>query len=94
MDFLGKTPMSAEDQNKPHIVVAVVGWVLLITFFGGGLLLFINLFVPFLPEEVFPIIALSVLALLVVGWIAGTCVQAVSNLRCVTTDKSTIPAMN
>ena len=73
-----------EDDKKPHPTVTFLFVMFLIAFFGGGLLLFINLFVPFLSETAFAIIALSVGAMFMVLLVVGKCVQAITALRHVT----------
>ena len=73
--------MNMENDNKPHPIVAVLFVVFLVTFFGGGCALFINLFVPFLPEAAFAIIALIIGAMLLVLLAVGTCVQVITALR-------------
>jgi hypothetical protein len=70
-----------EDDKRPHPIIAVVFVLFLTAFFGGGLLLFVNLFVPFLPEAAFAIIALSVGGMLLVLLVVGKCVQVVTALR-------------
>ena len=70
-----------EDDKNPHPILAFLFAVFLIAFFGGGLLLFINLLVPFLPEAAFSIIALSVGAMFVVLVVVGKCVQVITALR-------------
>ena len=52
-----------EEQKRPHPIVLALFVAFLVAFFGGGLLLFVNLFVRFLPEAAFAIIALIVAAL-------------------------------
>lgn len=69
------------DPRKPHPLTRLVLAALLVTFFGGGLLLFVNLFVPFLNEGAQAIIGGVVLVELVVGAVVGKCMQAVSTLR-------------
>ena len=69
------------DKTKPHPLTRLMLATLLVTFFGGGLLVFVNLFVPCLNERAHAIISGVVLAELVVGAVAGKCMQAVSALR-------------
>ncbi len=70
-----------EDGKRPHPIIAVGFVLFLIAFFGGGLLLFVNLFVPFLPEAAFAVIALGVGGMLLVLLVVGKCVQVVTALR-------------
>jgi hypothetical protein len=67
--------------QRPHPVVTGLFLLFLITFFGGGLLLFVNLFVKFLPEGVFAIIGLCIGVEFVVLAIAGKCFSVVSEMR-------------
>ncbi len=69
------------DTQKPHLAVVVVFWVFLLTFFGGGLAVFINLFVPFLTEAAYAIIAISLFAELLILLVVGKSVQIISSLR-------------
>ncbi len=69
------------DSNKPHPLVRVLLAVILMTFFGGGLALFLNLFIPFLSEGAFAIIALIIMAELLALFVVGKCVQVISALR-------------
>ena len=73
--------MNDNHTPKPHPIVTVLFFAFLLTFFGGGLLLFINLFVPFLPEAAFAIVALVVGAMFLVLLIVGKCVQVITALR-------------
>jgi hypothetical protein len=68
-------------QNRPHRVIRVFLAVFLITFFGAGLALFVNLFIPFLNEGAFALIALLVMAEFLVMFIVGKSIQVVSALR-------------
>jgi len=70
-----------DDRRKPPLAVRILILIILMTFFGGGLALFVNLFVPFLNEAAFAILALIIMAEFVVGIIAAKCVQAISALR-------------
>ncbi len=76
--------MNTNDDHKLHPILAVLFALFLMAFFGGGLLLFINLFVPFLTEGVFAMIAIGVGAVFVVGAIAGKCFEVITTLRAVT----------
>jgi len=70
-----------EDTKTPHPIVKYLFIVFLIGFFGGGLLLFVNLFVPFLDEGAIAIIGLCVGSFLVVGTVVGWCIQVITGLR-------------
>ena len=70
-----------EEPAKPHPVVAALFWVFLLTFFGGGLAVFVNLFVPFLGEAAFSIIALVLMAEFVIMLVVGKSIQVISGLR-------------
>lgn len=68
------------DNAKPHPVVRAIVALVLVTFFGGGLLVFVNLFIPFLNEAAFSIIALILLAEFLVLFFVGKCMQVLSAL--------------
>lgn len=70
-----------DNGQRPHPIVKALFFLFLIVFFGGGLLLIVNLFVPFLPEAAFAIVALVIGAMLVVLAIVGKCVAAIRALR-------------
>jgi len=70
-----------ENQAKPHPVVKSLFFVFLVTFFGGGLALVVNLFIPFLGEAAFAILALVIMAELLILLVVGKCVQVISALR-------------
>lgn len=78
-----------DDSTKPRPVATALFLLFLLTFFGGGLLLFINLFVPFLPEEAFALIALVVGSMLVVLAVVGKCIEAIKWLRVATDTEPT-----
>lgn len=73
--------MSENKTPQTHPLVTLLLGVFLISFFGGGLALLVNLFIPFLGEAAFPIIALVVMAELLVLLVVGKCMQVVSTLR-------------
>jgi hypothetical protein len=68
-------------EGKPPWITRLLLAVFLISFFGGGVILIVNLFFPFLGEAAFPIIALVVMAELLVLLVVGKCVQTASGLR-------------
>jgi hypothetical protein len=68
-------------QNKPHPLLRILFLVFLASFFGGGLLLFLNLFFHFFNEAAFAIIALVIMAEFLLLLFVGICVRAVSALR-------------
>jgi hypothetical protein len=70
-----------EKEKRLHPVVVILSWIFLITFFGGGLVMFVNLFVHFLNEGVFAIIALVIMAELVVLLVVAKTMQVISALR-------------
>jgi hypothetical protein len=53
----------------------------LFTFFGGGLALFVNLFIPFLHGDAYAVIALIIMAEFVVLLVVGKAMQMISALR-------------
>jgi hypothetical protein len=55
----------------------------LLTFFGSGLLVFLNLFFHFLSEAAFAKIALVLLAEFALLFVIGKCVQVISAMRSV-----------
>lgn len=69
------------NKGKLHVLLQILLALFLITFLGGGLFLFINLFIPFLSEAAFCIIALIIMAELLPLLIVGRCLQVVSVLR-------------
>lgn len=79
-----------EDDKKPHPIITIVFMLFLMAFFGGGLLLIVNLFVPFLPEAAFAAIALIVGGMLLVLLVIGKCVQVVTALRSSATTNSSL----
>lgn len=74
-----ESPLAVE--KKPHPVVVGLFWLFLVSFFGGGLAVFVHLFIPFLSEAAFAIIALVLLAEFVVLWVAGKAIEVFSFLR-------------
>lgn len=74
-----------KSEEKPHPVVRFFLLLILATFFGGGLALFVNLFVPFLNEAAFCIIAIVVMTEVLVGLLVGKCMQIVCGLRALRT---------
>lgn len=70
-----------QDEKPLHPVVGAAFLLFLLQFFGCGLAVFVNLFVPFLGEMAFPIIALVLMAELAVLFVVGKAVQIVTALR-------------
>lgn len=70
-----------KDDKNSHPIAKALFVVFLIVFFGGGLLLFVNLLVPFLPEAAFAITALIIGAMMVVLAVVGKCVEVIRTLR-------------
>lgn len=69
--------MPEEKQPGPSPVLLSFIWLLLLTFFGGGAILFANAFGHFLSESAFAIVALVVMADLAVLLIAGVFVRVI-----------------
>lgn len=68
-------------EKQPPLILKVLCWLFLVSLFGGGAVLFANLFGHFLPEAAFAIVALVIMAELVVLLIAGSTVRAISRVR-------------
>ena len=71
----------ATDKTKPSLITQVLLAIFLLTFFGGGLALFVSLFIPFLDKDAYAIIALMVMAEVVVLLLVGKIMQVVSGLH-------------
>jgi hypothetical protein len=69
------------DERKPHPVVTALLLLFLFQFFGGGIVVFLNLFLHFLEESVFAIIAVVLLSEFVVLLIVGKAGHVVMELR-------------
>jgi hypothetical protein len=70
-----------EEQKKPHPAIKFLFFLLLLTFFGGGAVLFANLFGHFLSESAFAIFALVIMAELAILFVAGVIVRVTAAHR-------------
>ncbi|HVA47047.1 MAG TPA: hypothetical protein VNH11_11830 [Pirellulales bacterium] len=69
--------MADEKQPQPPLTLKVLFWIFLLTFFGGGVILFANPFGHFLPEAAFAIIALAIMAEFALLFVVGAFVRVI-----------------
>lgn len=70
------------EQKPVHPVVKILLWIFLLTFFGGGLLVFVNnVIVTFLPERAAEIIGGIVLIEIIALFVISKCVSGVKMVR-------------
>lgn len=76
--------MTDEEQpRQPPMIVKILFWSFVLSFFGGGAILFANLFWHFLPQSAFAFIALIIMAELVPLLIVGIAASVIGRMRAI-----------